>query len=92
MHTPHITLPAGKTQSSVSSVSLPGGAGVNSVIFEDQAGAEEIAVTGSYDLHMVTANNKVMTVGNASTTTAARSASRAAPSSSSMSRAHRRSS
>lgn len=71
MHTPHITLPAGKTQTSVSSVSLPGGAGVNSVIFEDQAGAEEIAVTGSYDLTMVTANNKVVTVGNASTTTVA---------------------
>lgn len=69
MHTPHITLPAGRTQSSFSSVSSPGGAGVNSVIFEDQAGAEEIAVTGSYDVRVVAANDKVVTVGNASTAT-----------------------
>jgi type VI secretion system secreted protein VgrG len=69
MHPPHITLPGGRTQSSFSTVSSPGGAGVNSVVFEDQAGLEEIAVTGSHDLVANTANNKVVIVGQASTTT-----------------------
>lgn len=62
--TPPVELPGGKAQTGHSSISSPGGGGVNEVIFDDTAGAESVTINGQYDINVKAANNKVLNVGH----------------------------
>ena len=61
---PPYALPEGKTRTSMKTSTTPSGGGSNEIRFEDKAGGEEIMIHAQYDVHMVTANNKKVTVGN----------------------------
>ncbi|WP_224372277.1 type VI secretion system Vgr family protein [Hyalangium versicolor] len=61
---PPVELPGGKTQTGHSSISSPGGGGVNEVIFDDTAGAESVTIQGQYDISVKAANNKLLNVGH----------------------------
>ncbi|WP_224244455.1 type VI secretion system Vgr family protein [Hyalangium gracile] len=62
--TPPAELPAGKAQTGHSSLSSPGGGGVNEVIFDDTAGAESVTVHSQHDILVKAANNKLLNVGH----------------------------
>jgi len=64
---PPYALPEGKTRTSFSTRSTPGGGGSNEIRFEDRAGGEEIMVRAQKDQTVATANDKKKTVGNNST-------------------------
>ncbi|MFO0585965.1 MAG: type VI secretion system tip protein TssI/VgrG [Polyangiaceae bacterium] len=61
---PPYALPEGKTRTAVRTNTTPSGGGTNEIRFEDKAGAEEIMIHAQYDMHMVTANNKKVHIGN----------------------------
>ncbi len=69
VYMPPYALPEGKTRTSLRTMSTPGGQGSNEIRFEDKAGAEEIMIRAQYDQTLVTANNKVTTIGNNQTRT-----------------------
>jgi type VI secretion system secreted protein VgrG len=55
---PPYPLPANKTQTSLQSMSSPGGAGFNEIRMEDAGGAEQIKTYAQKDTNVVVANNK----------------------------------
>ncbi|MCP3065264.1 type VI secretion system tip protein VgrG [Myxococcus sp. K38C18041901] len=61
---PPVELPAGKTVTGHSSISSPGGGGVNEVLFDDTAGAESVTINGQHDILVKAANNKLFSVGH----------------------------
>jgi type VI secretion system secreted protein VgrG len=61
---PPYALPEGKTRTSISTSSTPGGGGSNEIRFEDKAGGEEIMIHSQKDTNIAVANNKAKNVGN----------------------------
>jgi type VI secretion system secreted protein VgrG len=61
---PPVELPAGKTVTGHSSISSPGGGGVNEVLFDDTAGEESVTINGQHDILVKAANNKLYNVGH----------------------------
>jgi type VI secretion system secreted protein VgrG len=61
---PPYALPEGKTRTSISTSSTPGGGGSNEIRFEDKAGGEEIMIRSEKDTNVAVANNKAKNVGN----------------------------
>jgi type VI secretion system secreted protein VgrG len=66
---PPYALPEGKTRTSISTASTPGGGGSNEIRFEDKAGGEEIMIHSQKDTNVAVANNKAKNVGNNETLT-----------------------
>jgi len=61
---PPYALPQGKTRTSISTASTPGGGGSNEIRMEDKAGGEEIMLHSEKDTNITVANNKTKNVGN----------------------------
>ncbi len=61
---PPMELPGCKARTGHSTISSPGGSGVNEVIFDDSAGEESVTIHGQYDINVKAANNKLFNVGH----------------------------
>jgi type VI secretion system secreted protein VgrG len=60
---PPYRLPESKTQSGIRTHSSPGGEGFNELMFEDQAGAEQIRIHAERDLLEIVEHNRAIRVG-----------------------------
>lgn len=64
LHAPPYSLPAEKTVTSHRTISSPGGAAVNEVMFDDASGSQRIRINAGKDLTLNTVNNKTVQTAN----------------------------